>query len=193
MRVALALAILVGAAQPALADDPPGIVQPIQLRDFAHVQPIVGQPVRHDLALRIQLAPHSEPLVGGDSRIQQRIATTMFDFYPAGGLGGFHLSAGLHYYTRYNANLEAQQVTDGKLFIPRGRTGAGIRNGFNRYTPALTAGYSQSLGGDAMIGLEAGALVGRAINAQPMQNVYDVGETRSGLNPVANLVVGLRF
>jgi hypothetical protein len=198
MRVALALAIFLGSAQPALAGDPPGIVRPIQIRDFAHVQPIVGQPLRQDLSLRIetlhiQVASQSEPLIGGDSHIQQRIATAMFDFYPAGGIGGFHLSAGMHYYSRYNANLEAQRVTDGKLFIPRGRTGAGIRSGFNRYTPAMTAGFSQPLGGDAMIGLEAGALVGRAVNAQPLQNMGNVGETRAGINPVANLVIGMRF
>jgi len=193
MRIALALAGLLGAIQPAVAGDLPTIVRTLPVRDFSRIRPIIGQALRRDLALRVQVAPESTPLIGGDSRIQQRIAKAMFDFYPDGGIGGFHISAGLHYYSRYNANLEAQRATDGKLFIPRGRTGGGIRTGFNRYTPAATMGFSQPLGRSAMVGVEAGALMGRALNARPLQNVGSVGETHSGINPVANLVVGMRF
>jgi hypothetical protein len=193
MRAALALAGLLGASQPAVAGDLPTILRTLPLRDASRVQPIIGQALRRDLALRVQVGQDSTPLIGGDSRIQPRIAKAMFDFYPDGGIGGFHISAGLHYYSRYNANLEAQRATDGKLYIPRGRTGAGIRTGFNRYTPAATMGFSQPLGHDAMIGVEGGALVGRALNAQPLRNTGNIGETRAGINPVANLVLGLRF
>lgn len=193
MRVALVLASLVGVIQPAVAGDLPTILRILPLRDVSRVQPIVGQPLRRDVALRVQLAPDASPLLGGDSRIQPRIAKAMFDFYPDGGIGGFHISAGLHYYSRYNANLEAQRATDGKLFVPRGRSGGGIRTGFNRYTPAATMGFSQPLGHGALVGVEAGALVGRALNARPLQNVGSIGESHSGINPMANLVIGMRF
>jgi len=193
MRGAFALAGLLGAVQPAFAGDLPFSLPTFPVRDISLIQPVVGQPLRRDLALRIQVASGAPPLVGGDSRIQPRIAKAMFDFYPDGGIGGFHISAGLHYYTRYNANLEAQRATDGKLFIPRGRTGGGIRTGFNRYTPAATMGFSQPLGRGALVGVEAGALVGRALSARPLQNMGSIGEARSGINPVANLVLGIRF
>ena len=61
----------------------------------------------------------------------------------------------------------------------------------------MSAGGRETSGGRVISGGTSELMVsyrtGRAVSARPLHNLGSIGETRSGINPVANLVVGMRF
>ena len=151
--------------------------------------PFEGMRVSRNFRVRLTLvdATATPPVEPADDRLRERLSGAMFDFYPDASGGGFHLSAGLHYYVRRNPNQDAFNATHGLLFLPRGR-GAGYRSGFRRYTPAATLGYTQPVGNGFAVGVESGAMLGPALNSLPF-----AAHERAGVNPVTSLIVGFRF
>jgi hypothetical protein len=195
----IAVSALCFASSPAFAGE--GVAlrgdAPLLLHDANTPTPVVGRTIVSDLRLRTAVVATRPSLLDDpQGRLHRRIASQMFDYYP-NAASGFHLSAGVRYFDRTNFAIEAQKMTHGLLYAPNPRTGA-LRGGIKRFTPAVTAGYTAALTRNFMIGLEGGALLsGRSSSAMP-QGMRSYGlrslEDRSGgINPMATLVVGLRF
>lgn len=134
-------------------------------------------------------------LLGGPGyALQQRVASSMVDFYPDGGQR-FHLSAGLGFFTRTRFMREQERATNGLLFVPRTLANGGGRSIFRRYTPAVMLGFSRQAERGAVFNLEAGTMLGRATNA------FNIGRTRMTrfgdgsvpINPIVHMVVGYKF
>ena len=206
MRVALGIAVsaLCLASPPAFAGE--GAAHrgdaPLRLADSADVAgPVVVSTINKliaDFRLRTAVVTAKPSLLDDpEGRVQRRIASSMFDFYPGGNGVGFHLSAGMRYYSRTNFAIEAQKMTNGLLYSPNWHTGNGSRAGFKRFTPAMTFGYTGAVTRNLHFGLEGGALLGRVNSSAPQSLrrpwIGSALEERSGLNPVANFVLGLRF
>lgn len=145
---------------------------------------------------RIRLAMVTTPmeadqLIDPDGAMKHRFASSMIDYYPFNG-SGLHLSGGMKFFSVANFVRDAEKATGGLLYIPRlPGAGTGVRTGFNRRTPAATVGYSGQYK-NALFGVELGTLVGAA-NADLPRSYRALGERRGGLNPIANLVVGMKF
>jgi hypothetical protein len=119
----------------------------------------------------------------------------MTDIYPFAS-AGFHVSAGSRYFSRANFWSAAEQTTRGLLFNPRLRGGGGVSTGFRGRTWALTTGYDLEVAPRLVVGIEGGALKGRAINAGPRGRAFradDRKANRAGLNPLATLAVRFAF
>jgi hypothetical protein len=203
MRTALMIAVLTGcfAAQPAWSQ------QAAPLRGLAPAQhlaasrgvPYPGLALTPDFHLRIEFAPRAvaDVLLDPDSNLRKRFASSMMDFYPIAGQG-FHFSGGLRFYNRTNFARDAELVTHGLLYVPRGsNTGMGVR-GFKRMTPAATFGYTHILDNGLMLGLEGGSFLGRVNPGMPRAfrqlRADSIGNDRaSSINPILNMVVGLKF
>jgi hypothetical protein len=150
--------------------------------------------VAPDLRVRLAVLTTSasvDSLVRPDGPVQHRFASSMIDYYPFHG-SGLHLSGGMKFFSVANFVRDAEKATGGLLYMPRlPGAGSGIRTGFNRRTPAATVGYSKHYD-TAMFGVEVGTLVGAA-NADLPRSYRLLGEHRGGINPIANLVVGMKF
>ncbi|MDH7971687.1 hypothetical protein QH494_05785 [Sphingomonas sp. AR_OL41] len=146
-------------------------------RDATMVQPSLGEQI--DAA----------------GRVRQRLRSSMMEFYPSGD--GFHVAAGVRMFERQNFFNDAQRVTHGLLYNPRGTNAESIRAGFRSYTPAMTMGYTRTVSEGLTLGLEGGALLGRAASAMPrsfrLAATGSNGGDHGGINPVANMVVGFHF
>jgi hypothetical protein len=119
----------------------------------------------------------------------------MTDVYPFAG-AGFHVSAGSRYFQRANFWSAAEQATRGLLFNPRSRGGGGVATGYRGRTWALTAGYDVELLPRLVVGIEGGALKGRAINPGPRGRMFradDRKANRAGLNPLATFAIRFAF
>jgi hypothetical protein len=133
-----------------------------------------------------------DPFADPSGQMRHRFASSMIDYYPLGG-SGFRVSAGMRFFAVPNFLKDAEKATAGLLYNPRQLgSGAGIRTGFNRRTPAATLGYTGTIK-NAMFGFEVGSLLGNANATMPraMRMLSDRGT--GGVNPIANVVVGLRF
>ena len=63
-------------------------------------------------------------------------------------------------------------------------------------TPAVAMGYSRDVARGLTVGLEGGAMMGRANNAMPRSfrlATSGSNDERNGFNPIANMVVGWHF
>lgn len=139
------------------------------------------------LRLRLTMASTA---AGPRDRLHSRVVGQMVDFFPAGD-HGFHLSAGTRLF-----NPRAMEVSvHGMLPTQRRLNTPGLKTTMRR-SPALTMGYTDRIDADTSVGVEVGAMKGRAYN-----DAADVArQTRaqrnaigSPLNPVVNLVLGHRF
>ncbi|MEO5865850.1 MAG: hypothetical protein ABIS14_04375 [Sphingomonas sp.] len=202
MRRALGItaSVLCLVSQPAFAGE--GVARrgdaPLLLRGPDATKPIIGTALSGAFRLRATVQTDKPSFLDDpESRVVRRIASSMFDFYPAGGGSGIHLSGGIRYFDRTNFVLEAQKVTHGLLYSPNWRTASGSRAGFRRIAPTMTAGYTAAISERFMLGVETGAMLGRANIASPVALRHPLTgaglQERSGLNPMANLVLGLRF
>ncbi|THD34730.1 MAG: hypothetical protein E7773_13770 [Sphingomonas sp.] len=127
--------------------------------------------------------------------VRPRFFRGMTDIYPVSG-AGFHVSIGSRYFARPNFWATAEQASRGVLFDPHWRGGGGVAVGFRRRTWALTTGYDAEVAPRLVIGIEGGALKGRAINPGPRGGAYRLREgsaNRAGLNPIATLAVRFAF
>jgi hypothetical protein len=156
--------------------------------------------------VRIGLLPDKSPRIGPqlvyrggytplEDMVRPRFIGGMIDIYPS-SRSGFRLSAGTRYFARTNFWVAAEQATDGLLYDPHmTRGGRSLARGFRRYTPAATLGYDQVLTRGLVVGLEGGALRGRAI--LPIQPVRfgpdDRRIDKTAANPIATLSARLAF
>lgn len=139
------------------------------------------------LRLRLTMASTA---AGPRDRLHSRVVGQMVDFFPAGD-HGFHLSAGTRLFNprAMEVSVHGMLPTQRRLNIP------GLKTTMRR-SPALTMGYTDRIDADTSVGVEIGAMKGRAYN-----DAADVArQTRaqrnaigSPLNPVVNLVLGHRF
>ncbi|TPG49140.1 hypothetical protein [Sphingomonas glacialis] len=132
------------------------------------------------------------PIGDPNSPMQHRFASSMIDYYPLGG-SGLRLSAGMRFFQVANFLKDAEKATAGLLYNPRlPGSGNAVRTGFNRHTPAATVGYTSSFK-NALVGFEVGSLIGNANANLPRAMDRLSNRARGGMNPIANVVVGLRF
>lgn len=200
MRAALGIAVsaLCLASQPALAGPGAASLGSAPLQDLR----ISGSTVRHTSALtptlRVQFdiaSRYQSPGLFNDPvHMRQRLRSSMLEFYPSGD--GVHIGAGLRMFERQNFFADAQRVTHGMLYNPRGLGDEAPRAGFRNYSPAVTAGYTRAVANGLTMGLEGGALFTRANNSMPRS--YRLATSgglhdRGGFNPVANMVVAYQF
>jgi hypothetical protein len=200
MRAALGIAVsaLCLASQPALAGHGATSLGSASLRDLRIGNDIVRHTnaltqtlrVRFDIASRYQ----SPGLFSDPVHMRQRLRSSMLEFYPSGD--GFHVSAGIRMFERQNFFADAQRVTQGVLYNPRGLGDPGIRAGFRSYTPAAAMGYTRNVAHGLTVGVEGGAMFTRANGSMPRSfRLAATGGTGDGggFNPVANMVVGWHF
>ncbi|HEX4692989.1 hypothetical protein [Sphingomonas sp.] len=165
-----------------------------------------GQP-RSVAAARIGLitsrSPRMEPQLvrrGGYTAIaamvRPRFVPGMLDIYPS-ATSGFRLSIGNRYFNKVNYTAAAEQASHGLLYDPHMvRGGIGLMRAFRRYTPALTIGYDVAMAPRLVVGLEGGALSGRAINQGPRGRAFrndDRLASHAGLNPIATFAIRYAF
>lgn len=198
MRIVLRLSMLAlaGTVAPAAATagsdaapDPAGVsVALVTERVDARIAPDFR--VRADI---VTSGATADPFGDPAAAMRHRFASSMIDYYPLGGAGGLRLSAGMRFFSVANFGRDAEWATAGLLYVPRlPGSGTSVRTGFRRHTPATLLGYTGSAG-RSVFGVEAGSLLGRA-NADLPRAFAAVGDRHGGgLNPVANLMFGLRF
>jgi len=203
MRLAVMVAVMAGgiAACPAWSQEAPPLrgISPAQRLAAPHGVPYPGLALTPDFHLRIEFAPRpvADLLLDPDSTLRKRFASSMMDFYPISGQG-FHFSGGLRFYNRTNFARDAELVTHGLLYVPRGpNTGMGVR-GYKRMTPAATFGYTHVLDNGLMLGLEGGTLLGRVNPGMPraFRELRDASighDGASSMNPIANVTLGFKF
>lgn len=148
-----------------------------------------------DFRIRTDLLTTStslNPLRDPTGPMQHRFASSMIDYYPLAG-SGLRLSAGMRFFQVANFLKDAEKATAGLLYNPRlPGSGAAVRTGFNRHTPAATVGYTSTFK-NALVGLEVGSLIGHANANLPRAMDRLSNRSRGGMNPIANVVFGLRF
>lgn len=158
------------------------------------LQPLVpGGSIEHsarltgNVRLRVSVGAAGQ---GTRDRLHQRIASSMVEFYPVGD-SGFHLSAGTRL---YDTRAGEKAASRGLIGMSRQRSAPGSRMGLKR-TPALTMGYSGTAADGTTIGLEVGAMKGRAYSDANAMARRARAERIGGnpVNPMINLVVGRRF
>lgn len=149
-------------------------------------------------AIALPAVAAAAPLSGqpGDAGLRRRFAGTMMEFYPFAG-SGFHFSGGTRLFARRNFLVETEDSARGLLRVSRSvMAPMATRAGFKRFNPALTAGYSFAVSQLAQIGIEGGALMGRAFAGTPGLPRRALGDRREHpVHPdaIANLVFGMHF
>lgn len=141
-------------------------------------------------ALRLRVAVASVTPAPRD-HVQQRIASSMVDIFPA-GTSGFRLSAGMRL---YDQRVGEQATSRGLMTIARQSNIPGGRLGMRR-APVLTLGYTGVLRERTTMGIEVGAMMGHAYNTSAADTTRRLrGERPEGnpVNPMVNVVVGHRF
>ena len=147
-------------------------------------------------------APRIGPIVvrrGGYTALTDMVRPRFFggmtDIYPSAKIG-LRLSVGSRYFGRPNYWTTAEQASRGLLYDTHWRTSGGMPSGFRRRTWAMTAGYDAEVLPGMVVGLEGGALKGRAINPGPRGQSFRVDDRsadRAGLNPIATVAVRFAF
>jgi hypothetical protein len=131
-------------------------------------------------------------IVGG--RMRERTASQMVDFYPVSGTG-FHLSAGLRLFegrSMLRQNLKAMRDL---VYLPYSRSNSGVHWGYRR-APAMMLGYTQAVDRDVSVGIEVGAMLGRATSSMRRfggDPALHRDNGRGGANSIAHLLVGVSF
>lgn len=190
----MALAVL-SAALPTMANAAPADPLAVSAQAMGERLLPVEAKLAPDFRVRTDLLTTStslNPIGDTGSPMQHRFASSMIDYYPLGG-SGLRLSAGMRFFQVANFLKDAEKATAGLLYNPR-LTGSGssVRTGFNRHTPAATVGYTSSFK-NALFGFEVGSLIGNANANLPRAMERLSNRSRGGMNPIANVVFGLRF
>lgn len=190
MRFATGLTVfLTCIAVPAWAADPAPSARTEQDRQQLPPGTLSTQTVRVAGNFRVRIDTASAASAPA-ARLQPRLAGSMIDFYPREG-AGFHLSAGSRMFAERDLLAESNRGARGLFAGPRGLGGT-PRTGQRRATPALTLGYTDSIGEGTSVGIEAGAIKGRGY-ATVDEMARGARGGRGGVNPTLNLVVGRRF
>jgi len=127
--------------------------------------------------------------------VRPRYFRGMTDIYPIASIG-FHVSVGSRYFARPNYWNTVEEATRGLIVNPQWRGGGGVSTGFRRRTWALTTGYDAEVLPNLVLGIEGGALKGRAISPGPRGQAYrlrDRSMSRGGINPIATLALRYAF
>lgn len=179
-------------------------IQPAQARNTRLIaeKPAPKSVARLRVGLLLPKSPRLGPQIvyrGGytplEDMVRPRFVGGMIDLYPT-ERSGFRLSIGTRYFARPNFWIAAEQATGGLLYDPHmTRGGRTLSRGFRRSTPAMTLGYDREVSKGLVLGLEGGALSGRAI--MPIRpgrwSIAGVRDGGSGLNPVATVSARLAF
>jgi len=180
------------------------IFQPAQARDIrpAALKPAPKIVARVRLGLLLTKSPRLGPQIvyrGGytplEDMVRPRFVGGMIDLYPT-ERSGIRLSVGTRYFARPNFWIAAEQATGGLLYDPHmTRGGRSLSRGFRRSTPAMTLGYDREVSKGLVVGLEGGALSGRAIMPTwPSRwSATGVRDGGFGLNPVATMSARFAF
>lgn len=132
-------------------------------------------------------------LAGG---LRRRFTGSMMEFYPFAG-SGFHLSGGARLFQRRNFLAETADSARGALAVTRVTMQSAVtRAGFRRFNPVATLGYTAPLTQMMQIGVEAGAMAGRAFAGTPGLSRGGFGyRSDNAFHPdaIANLVFGMHF
>lgn len=139
--------------------------------------------------LSATITPDSTVTVG---RVHSRHDSGMADFYPVEG-AGFHLSAGLTFFERRSMMRRNLKTMRDLVYLPYSVGNSGVHWGYRR-VPSFAAGYSQPLDKDVTLGIEVGAMLGRAINRgrRPGVRIGD-GRRDAGANEIVHLVLDVSF
>lgn len=126
-------------------------------------------------------------------RVRNRAASQMADFYPIDGTG-FHLSAGLRFFEARSMLRRNMKAMRDLVYLPYSRSNSGVHGGYRR-VPSMAIGYTQSLDKNVNLGVEVGAMLGRATGPMRRFGGERVGRGggRGGANPIVHLVVGVNF
>lgn len=127
--------------------------------------------------------------------VRPRFYKGMTDVYPIASFG-LHVSVGSRYYARPNYWNTVEQMSRGTIINPQWRGGGGMATGFRRRTWTLTTGYDTEVLRGVVVGIEGGAIDGRAINAGPRGKAFRVDDrqaNRAGLNPIATVAIRYAF
>ncbi len=200
MRIAVsataaAVVMVLGLVSPAMAADAPvpfgGTA--MSMHDAVANGPLIEARFGDDDKVQFQ---QFRALVGdqftADAPFRHRLGSKMMEYYPVAN-SGFHLSTGVHYFNTTNFSREAEKLSP-VLWSPSNRGFGSIRTGFKRKTPAMTAGYTQTVANKLAFGLEAGTLFGRVNSNMPHfgQNFSESGMSMR-LNPVAAFTMAMKF
>lgn len=154
--------------------------------------------VAANFRVRTNVATVPQGPLGARDRVHQRLAGSMIDFYPMDGQG-FRLSAGSRFYDVRGASSGSQIAgpdasARALLAVPRTAGAPGGKAGLKRSTPALTMGYAGTLGAATDVGLEVGAMKGRAYATTADIARSGAHEDGGGkVNPVVSVVLGRHF
>jgi hypothetical protein len=197
MRIAVKVSVAVavaGMAQAGALAEPAALVATAPRPVVGRITPVEAK-LAPDFRVRADLLTTSaslDPFGDPAGAMRHRFASSMVDYYPLGG-SGLRLSAGVRFFAVSNFLKDAEKATGGLLYNPRlPSSGSSVRTGFSRHTPAATVGYTGSLH-NAMFGVEIGSLIGNANANLPRSMEMLSNRGRGGMNPIANVVVGLRF
>lgn len=196
MRIALGVSLgLIAATMPVVSSAAPADALDSPLSTVVERMLPVEAKLTPDFRVRTDLLTTStsiSPLGDPTGPMQHRFASSMIDYYPLGG-SGLRLSAGMRFFQVANFLKDAEKATAGLLYTPRlPGSGNAVRTGFNRHTPAATVGYTGTFN-NALFGVEVGSLIGNANANLPRAMDRLSNRARGGMNPIANVVFGLRF
>ncbi len=120
--------------------------------------------------------------------------SSMTDVY-LHGTYGFHLSAGSSYRVDYVAPDYGPGAAAGAAALMKLPFGAvQLRDGYESYAPVAMLGYDHPLTDRLRIGVEGGAMRGRAAAIYPVESMpTEIPPDRVGINPVGDLVVTYLF
>jgi hypothetical protein len=159
------------------------------LAPHASAQTIVDPQLDRVPVLSATITITDTAVAGG--RMRNRAASQMADFYPVDGTG-FHLSAGLRFFESRSMLRQNVKAMRDLVYLPRSGN-AGVHWGYRR-VPAMAVGYTQSLDRDVVLGIEVGAMLGRATSS--MRRFGQGGERRrdgGGPNSIVHLMLGVSF
>lgn len=193
LKVSIVLASLAMLPAAALAESA-GFVPTTPAPVTGHITPVEAK-LSPDFRVRADLLTTTasiDPFGDPAGPMRHRFASSMVDYYPLHGIG-LRLSAGVKFFAVNNFLKDAEKATGGLLYNPRSLgSGTNMRTGFNRRTPAATIGYTGTIH-NAMFGFEVGSLMGNANANLPRSMEMLSNRARGGVNPIANVVMGLRF
>ena len=133
-----------------------------------------------------------------EARTALRPARTIVDFRPM-PTSNLRLSLGTRFYSGYSADGTSPGAEAALNFNPRGNNRpAALRDGFDRFAPIALIGFERAIGGGWRAGVDAGAMLGRAVSVVP--NVDRPGGISGAqtphadpLNPVGAVTLNYAF
>lgn len=148
----------------------------------------------HTPTLSATLTTSDDTVTAG--RVHARYMSSMGDFYPAGDDSGFHVSAGLGLFERRSMLRQNLEEMRDLVYLPYTRSNSGVHWGYRRVA-TIAAGYTQPIDDNVSLGIEAGAMMGRALSRggrrMGLRRLADGDGPHSGPNPVVHLVLDVNF